>query len=113
MEWDIQSVLKSVFGKIVEVGFNENGPHADIYLKNLLTPLREYIYQFFEVVDAKLLLPRDHHLFSQFMKAIADIFVGVEAFLSGVLDREKLLNLLQKTEKVLLNSDAATLFLGS
>ncbi len=113
MEWDIQDVLKSVFGKIVEVGFNENGPHADIYLKNLVTPLKEYIYRFFEVVDAKQVLPRDYQLFSKFMKAIADIFVGVEAFLSGVLDRAKLLNLLQKNEKTLLASDATTLFLGS
>ena len=113
MEWDISNVLKSVFGKIVEVSFNENGPKADLYLKNLLTPLVEYIYRFFEVVDAKKVLPRDHQLFTQFMKSIADIFVAVEAYLSGVLDRAKLLNLLKKTEKTLLASDAKTLFLGS
>ncbi len=113
MEWDIRTVLKSVFGKIVEVGFNENGPGADIYLKNLLTPLVEYIYRFFEVVDAKQILPRDHQLYTQFMKSIADIFVAVEAYLSGVLDRTKLLNMLKKTEKTLLASDATSLFLGS
>ena len=114
MEWDIQNVLKNVFGKIVEVGFNDDGnPHADIYLKNLLNPLKDYIYRFFEVVDAKQIRPRDYQLFSQFMKAISDIFVGVEAFLSGVLDRAKLLNLLQKNEKTLLASDASSLFLAS
>ncbi|MHA2330266.1 MAG: hypothetical protein ACXACR_17235 [Candidatus Hodarchaeales archaeon] len=113
MEWDIQNVLKNVFGKIVEAGFNEDGKHADIYLKNLLNPLKDYIYRFWEVVDAKQILPRDYQLFTQFMTAIADIFVGVEAFLSGVLDRVKLLNLLQKNEKTLLASDASSLFLAS
>jgi len=113
LEWDIQNVLKNVFGKIVEVGFNEDGKHADIYLKNLLNPLKDYIYRFFEVVDAKQIRPRDYQLFSQFMKAIADIFVGVEAFLCGVLDRMKLLDLLQKNEKTLLASDATSLFLAS
>jgi len=113
MEWDIQDVLKNVFGKIVEVGFKEDGKYADIYLKNLLNPLKDYIYRFFEVVDAKQILPRDYQLFSQFMTAIADIFVGVEAFLSGVLDRTKLLDLMQKNEKALLTSDATTLFLAS
>lgn len=115
LEWDIQNVLKNVFGKIVEAGFNEDGKgkHADIYLKNLLNPLKDYIYRFWEVVDAKQILPRDYQLFSQFMTAIADIFVGVEAFLSGVLDRVKLLNLLQKNEKTLLASDASSLFLAS
>jgi hypothetical protein len=113
MVWDIQDVLKNVFGKIVEVGFKEDGKYADIYLKNLLNPLKEYIYRFWEVVDAKQVLPRDYQLFSQFMTAIADIFVGVEAFLSGVLDRTKLLDLMQRNEKALLTSDATTLFLAS
>jgi hypothetical protein len=113
MEWDISNVLKSVFGKIVEVSFNDNGPKADLYLKNLLTPLIEYIYRFFDVIDAKQVLPRDHKMYTQFMKCIADIFVAVEAYLSGVLDREKMIDLLKKTEKILLTSDATTLFLGS
>ncbi|UCE08053.1 MAG: hypothetical protein JSW07_08500 [bacterium] len=115
MEWDIQDVLKNVFGKIVEIGFNEDGKgkYADIYLKNLLNPLKEYIYRFYDLVDAKQVLPRDYQLFSQFMTAIADVFVGVEAFLSGVLDRTKLLDLMQKNEKALLTSDVTTLFLAS
>lgn len=113
MEWDIQDVLKNVFGKIVEVGFKEDGKYADIYLKNLLNPLKEYIYRFYDLLDAKQVLPRDYQLFSQFMTAIADIFVGVEAFLSGVLDRTKLLDLMQKNEKALLTSDATSLFLAS
>jgi len=113
LEWDIRHVLKSVLGKIVEVSFNENAPQADVYLKNLLTPLRDYIYRFFECVDSKEVLPRNYRAFNQFMQGIAELFIAVEAFLSGVLERTDLLKLLKKKEKLLLTSDISSLFLGA
>ncbi len=106
---DIQSVMKGVFSKILELGHGKSTSYTEVYLNNLLTPLRDYIYQFFEIVDTGKLLTTDYQQFSNFKQTIGEIFVAIDAYLTGVLKRAKLITLIKNKESIILSSDPATL----